>query len=231
MEVMSLSESKAVLKELQRKDEMSRVLRPRYVLTDKNASHRTESCPLPLKAAARIVVPGYRDLENLRGELRRDAPTGSRLAQHVLFCIAAAHPLWFLRAADVRAAFLKGDPYVRRTFFMVGTDGSKGPTISIPQGCLARVLKGVFGLADAPREWWLRLDREMKLLGWERSALDGALWFLRKPDAAEGESGLHGVIVGHVDDLLFAGDATALSSLEKLGETLGFGSIETMKIP
>ena len=226
VEVLSLSESKAVLRELQRKDEMSRVLKPRYVLTDKNASHRTESCPLPLKAAARIVVPGYRDIENLRGELRRDAPTGSRLAQHVLFCLIAAHPLWFLRAADVRAAFLKGDPYVRRVLYMTGADGSKGPTIPIPQGCVARVLKGVFGLADAPREWWLRLDRELRALGWERSSLDGALWFLRQPQAAEGESGLHGVIVGHVDDLLFGGDSRALESLEKLGNTLGFGSIE-----
>ena len=226
IEVLSLSESQAVLKELERKGELERVLRPRFVLTDKNAVHRTESCSLPLKASARLVVPGFRDLENLRGELRRDAPTGSRQAQHVLFCLAAAHPFWLLRGADVRAAFLKGDKYVRRILFMTGTNGAMGPTVPIPHGGLARVLKGVFGLADASREWWLRLDREMRMLGWERSALDGALLFLRKPKTAEGDSGLHGVIVGHVDNLLFAGDQTALESLEKLGEILGFDSIE-----
>ena len=65
---------------------------------------------------------------------------------------------------------------------MSGTDGAKGPSIPIPKGAIARVLKGVFGLADAPREWWLRLDRELRDSGWTRSMLDGALWYLRKPD-------------------------------------------------
>ena len=122
-------------------------------------------------------MPGYKDAANLQGELRRDAPTGSRLAQHLLFCIAGANSSWFLRSADVRAAFLKGDPYLKRTLYIKGTDGSKGPTIPIPAGAVAPVLKGVFGLADAPREWWLRLDRELRKEGWSRSMLDGALRF------------------------------------------------------
>lgn len=115
VKVLSFEESKNVYKELERKNELSRVLKPRFVLTDKNAAHRTQDSPLPLLAAARIVVPGYRDIENLRGELRRDAPTGSRQSQHVLFIIAAANPPWYLCSADVRAAFLKGDPYIKRT--------------------------------------------------------------------------------------------------------------------
>ena len=228
IEVLSLAKSRSVLQELERKGELDRVLRPRFVLTDKNAPMRTASCPLPLKASARIVVPGYRDLANLRGELRRDAPTGSRLAQHLMFAIAAAHPDWFLRSADVRAAFLKGDPYVSRVLYITNTDGARGPTIPLPQGCIAKVLKGVFGLADAPREWWLRLDRELRTSGWTRSMLDGALWFLWDEVEGSNESSkkLRGVIVGHVDDLLFAGDQTALNSLMKLGEVLGYGSIE-----
>ena len=41
-----------------------------------------------------------------------------------------------------------------------------------------------------------------------------------------GEEELQGVIVGHVDDLLFAGNEVALESLEKLGKILGYGSVE-----
>ena len=36
-----------------------------------------------------------------------------------------------------------------------------------------------------------------------------------------------GVIVGHVDDLLFTGNADALRSLMKLGDKLGYGSVES----
>ena len=247
LKILSLDESRAVLQDdLERRGELARVLTPRFALTDKNSAHRTPTNQLPLKASARIVVPGFRDLENLRGQLRRDAPTGSRQAQHVLFSLAACRPSWFLRGADVRAAFLKGDPYVQRILYMTGTDGSKGPSIPIPKGAVAKVLKGIFGLADAPREWWLRLDREMNLKnhGWTRSTLDGALWyFWRKNDKKqkdaqkdqnangstyipENDKELCGVVVGHVDDLLFAGDGEALESLEALGKVLGFGSVE-----
>ena len=226
VEILTLEESRRILKDLERKGEMERVLKPRFVLTDKNAAHRTSDCQLPLKAWARLIVPGFKDLENLRGELRRDAPTGSRAAQHVLFSLAACHPQWLLRAADVRAAFLKGDKYVKRVLYMTGTDGSRGPSIPVPNGCLCRVLKGIFGLADAPREWYLRLDKEMRNQGWITSVLDGALWYFKKEQVEEGSSPLRGVVVGHVDDLLFAGDEVALKSLLKLGEILGFGSLQ-----
>ena len=222
IEVLGPAESKAILQELYRKNEENKVLKPRFVLTDKNSSLRTEDNPLPLKANARIVVPGFKDLANLRGELRKDAPTGSRLGQHVLFAVGAANPHWRLLGADVRAAFLKGDPYVTRELYLTSTDPKKGPTIPIPEGCLARVLKGVFGLADAPREWYLRLAREMDIEGWSKSALDGALWIMWSND----KSSPIGMVIAHVDDLLFMGDDVAEQSLMRLGQKLGFGSIE-----
>lgn len=127
IEVLNLQDGRAAYQDLERKGELDRILKPRLVMTDENASLRTPTCPLPLKASSRIVIPGYKDLANLQGELRRDAPTGSRLAQRLLFCIAGAHPQWKLRSADVRAAFLKGDPYIKRTQYITGTGGSRGP--------------------------------------------------------------------------------------------------------
>ncbi|CAE7641422.1 RE2 [Symbiodinium sp. CCMP2456] len=165
-----------------------------------------------------------------RGELdrnlRRDAPTGSRLAQHLLFCIAAYHTSWTVTSADVKSAFLKGDPYLDRELYVTGTDPRLGPSIPIPAGCLARVRKGIFGLADAPREWWLRLSRSLADRGWERSQIDGAMWLLWSKPSKNGKRQLEGVIVAHVDDLLMTGSPLAERSLQAVGDELGFGSVE-----
>ena len=122
IEVLSFDKSKRVLQDLQRRDEMSRVLQPRFALTDKNASLRTSGNEVPFKACSRLVVPGFKDYANLAGELRRDAPTGSRIAQHTLLSVAASRPGWRLCSADVRAAFLKGDAYVSRELYIKGAD-------------------------------------------------------------------------------------------------------------
>jgi len=222
IQVLSLGESRAVIQELTRRNELQRILRPRFVLTDKNSSLRTPERDLPLKANARLVVPGFKDLANLQGELRKDAPTGSRLGQHLLFSIGAFFPNWRLLGADVRAAFLKGDPYVSRELYIQCTNPKIGPTIPLPAGCLGRVVKGVFGLADAPREWYLRLSKEAERQGWQKSSLDAALWF----KWSEKDGKLCGMLIAHVDGLLCVGDEEAESSLLALGDVLGFGSIE-----
>ena len=103
------------------------------------------------------------------------------MAQWLLCSISSHHKAWRLLSADVRAAFLKGDPYVSRTLFIQQTNPREGPSIPLPAGTLAKVVKGVFGLADAPREWYLRLHREVSAEGWERSNLDLALWLRYGP--------------------------------------------------
>jgi len=168
--------------------------------------------------------------------LRRDAPTGSRLAQHFLFCVAAFHTWWSIISADVKAAFLKGDPYLDRELYLKNTNPATSPSLPLKEGQLCRVLKGIFGLADAPREWWLRLSRAMAEHGWVRSLIDGAMWCLWAFDktvigsANVDEQGtgkiLRGIVVSHVDDLLFTGDAVAEKSLGQIGSELGFGSLD-----
>lgn len=176
LDVMSLEESRKVRQRLALAGELDKILQPRFVLTDKHDGVRTASHPLPVKASARIVVPGFRDRANLEGNLRKDAPTGSRLAQHFLFCVAAFHTEWALMSADVKSAFLKGDPFISRELYISGTNSRTNPEIPLKTGQLARVLKGIFGLAHAPREWWLRLSRAMDEHKWTRSILDAAMW-------------------------------------------------------
>ena len=95
MEVLTLAESRAVRQELEKRGELERILKPRWVLTDKNKALRTPTNPLPEKPNARLIVPGYKDIENLKGELRRDSPTGSRLAQYLLLAVGVGTPIGF----------------------------------------------------------------------------------------------------------------------------------------
>lgn len=67
LDVMSLEESRKVRQRLALAGELDKILQPRFVLTDKHDGVRTASHPLPVKASARIVVPGFRDSQS-RGE-------------------------------------------------------------------------------------------------------------------------------------------------------------------
>lgn len=224
VQVLSMEESNNVRRDLARRKELDRILVPRFVCTDKHDGLRTSSNPLPVKASSRLVVPGFKDRTNLEGNLRRDAPTGSRFAQHVLFSVAAFHTHWSIISSDVKAAFLKGDPYIDRELYICNSNPKVSPPLPLRPGQLCRVLKGIFGLADAPREWWLRLSRCLQENGWSH----GAMWCLwGKPDEVAKNDGikpLEGLIVAHVDDLLFTGSPLAESYLKKIGAELGFGS-------
>ncbi|CAE7237175.1 unnamed protein product [Symbiodinium microadriaticum] len=224
IEILSLKESQAVRTRLAKAGELDRIMQPRFVLTDKADGVRTPENWVPPEPSARLIVPGFQDRANLQGELRRDSPTGSRLSQHLLLSLVAWHGrLWSLLSCDVKSAFLKGDPFVARELYITGTNSKSSPDIPLPPGCLARVLKGIFGLADAPRQWWLRLARALEDRGWERSPLDQATWFLWD---GPGHSKLLGVIVSHVDDLLFGGSPPAEQSLMDVGKELGFRDVQ-----
>ena len=189
-----------IRKGLAKRNQLDKILQPRFVLTDKHDGLRTESHPLPISGKRRPVMPGFKDHSNLGGRLRRDATTGSRMARHILFSIAAFFTQWMLIAADIKVPFSNVQLMKKRN-----------PLIPSLPGQLCRVLKGIFGLADAPREWWLRLSRAMEEHGWTRTLVDGAIWCLWVTNEA-GERTLEALVVAHVDDLLFAGGVKGKAS-------------------
>ena len=225
VEVLSEEDARRVRLELQKRGETHKILTPRYVYTDKHDGLRTEGRDLPLLASARLVVPGFRDVTAY--QIRKDAPTAARISQHLILILTSSYYKngWRLWSADIKSAFLKGDPYMAgaRELYVgnIRTSASDEPTLPFGPAGLAKVRKGVFGLADAPRQWYLRLNRSLVGRGWCRSMMDAACWFLWSPS---GE--LDGVICSHVDDLLLGGGDRAQAELKALGEELGFGSIE-----
>ena len=230
VEVLTPQQSADVRRDLAQRGELGKIMRPRFVLTDKADGLRTEENNLEVRPSARLVVPGFKDVYNLEGKLRRDAPTGSRLAQHLLFILGAWHTSWRLISGDVQSAFLKGDPYMDRVLYICATDAHTSPAIPLGPGQLAVVRKGIFGLADAPRQWWLRLCRSVGEHGWSRTLIDGATWLFWSSPSGDKQitpdSTLHGILVAHVDDLLFCGDSIAEAAFEKVGQDLGFGTKE-----
>ncbi len=117
--VLSVQEAEEVRQRLRRSQEGAKILQPRYVFTDKNDGLRTPDNPMEIKPSARLVVPGY--LDTSAYTIRKDAPTASRVMQHVLFAVTASNfkKGWRLMSADVKSAFLKGDPYIE------GGEGSR----------------------------------------------------------------------------------------------------------
>ena len=227
VEELSPEESQRVRERLKREGQQGKILTPRYVFTDKHEGLRTEQNKLPLRARARIVVPGFKDIFSFG--LRKDAPTCSRLAQHFLLTLTAcfnvmavgADLAWTLLSADIKSAFMKGDAYMdgTRELFMENIRGALDePRLPFPG--LARIRKGVFGLSDAPRRWYLRLNKSLIQQGWQRTTLDYACWVLWSPCGTR----LDGVIISHVDDLLLGGNRRAVAKLQELGRELGFGS-------
>ena len=171
VEVLSEEESKRIRAELHQRGESHKILSPRY--TDKHDGLRTEGRQLPLLASARLVVPGFRDVTAYH--IRKDAPTAARITQHLILILTSSYYKkgWRLWSADVKSAFLKGDPYMNRELYVgnIRTSAPDEPTLPFGPLGLARVRKGVFGLADAPRQWYLRLHRSLAGRGWCRSTI------------------------------------------------------------
>lgn len=133
----------------------------------------------------------------------------------MLFAFAASDPRVRLAAADVRSAFLKVD-YLGpdRVLYGRAPNPNRGP--SIPGDGPHSTQKGVFGLADAPRGWFKRLFRCFAERGWETSTTDQATW-LKFEGTGENRK-LVGMVVGHVDGLLFAGFPEQFATLGSIGK-------------
>ena len=181
VEVLSEAESVKIRRELKKRGEDSKILTHRWVFTDKHDGLRTSSNNLEEKPNARLVVPGFKDV--FAFSIRKDAPTASRTSQHVVLPFTACNfkKGWRLLSVDIKSAFMKGDPYMsgtRELFIQNIRVRGDEPGLPLSANGLARVKKGVFGLADAPRQWYLRLNRALTERGWERSNTDAACWFL-----------------------------------------------------
>jgi len=87
---------------------------------------------------------------------------------------------------------------------------------AVPAFALLRVKKGIYGLSEAPRLWYLRAKRDLEVIGWRE------LRSCRAVFTCQDETGtVCGVLALHVDDGIMAGDMTNpayISAKKKIDE-------------
>ncbi|CAK0819108.1 unnamed protein product [Prorocentrum cordatum] len=219
VEALSLEESQQARTE----NDSNRFLPSRFVFRDKNANIRAEANPVPVKAKARLCAGGHRDPDLQTGALRTDAPTVTRTSSLLSFIMAARFD-WSPVCADIMSAFMQGEeqPRDKPLFMEQPPQGLPG----LQPGQVLRIVKGIFGLATAPRQWWATLKNA--LLKVELVSKDGHKFHLVHGlvDPAlfvgHGSDGtLQAIVCVHVDDLLIASSTQA--SYDRIKKLFPFG--------
>ena len=120
------------------------------------------------------------------------------------------------------SAFLQGDETQGEPLYMKPPDiGLPG----VPQDCILRLKRPVYGRPDAPRAWYEKISGYLvDQLGFECSILDPALFVHRNPETSAPD----GMLILHVDDLLVCtnGDAHVESLVKQLFDRFPFGEWE-----
>ena len=188
----------------------------RYVRTTRGSSAEE------LVYKSRLIIPGHRDPQ--LGLYRTDAPTTSGLA--VLTCAAIAASLeWPGEVFDVHTAFLSGKPIDREVYVRAPKEGLGGnETDKVRPYALLRLLKGAYGLTEAPRLWYLRARELLHDIGFEEIKCARAVFTLR-----EASNRVVAFLTLHVDDGMLYGDRTSQCYLDARAEIDKVFSIKAWK--
>ena len=160
------------------KDTSQSSVSTRWVITKKG----------PDKYKARLVARGFE--ESLYNKC--DSPTVTKTCLRLIFTLAASFN-WKLESLDITSAFLQADDIDRDVFI-------KPPADVRTNGLIWQLKKPLYGLGDSSRLWYFTLHRVLVERGCTNSKLDKSLFCYYINNK------LCGIVVTHVDDLLYAGN-------------------------
>ena len=130
------------------------------------------------------MLRGFQDKE---GEwLQTDSPTTTRPGFR-LQLQSATNNDWDLYHIDLKTAFLQGEAYDmanREIICQLPPEAGYAPHIG------AKLLKSAYGLKDAPRKWWNRLDRMLQSYGMLPTRGDRCCYDLYSKDKAADKPGI-----------------------------------------
>ena len=118
------------------------------------------------KFKARWVCRGFQDRH--AWEQQTASPTATRYGFR-LVAQCAANNFWDLFHLDLKTAFLQGEHYNLESRSVVI---QLPPDIGLPPWMVGVCLRPVYGLNDAPRRWWNRLDKFLRSIGLEPTRAD-----------------------------------------------------------
>jgi hypothetical protein len=201
----------------------ARVIGSRWVLTWKTVDERdtTADAKTGKKATkiakARLVILGYQDPD--LGQYARSSPTLTRTAKHLILAICAQNE-WDLFSLDAKTAFLTGELSDRAKSLYMKVPADLHQMLKLPQGSVFKLLKSVYGLAEAPIAWYRYLKAALERIGWWAHPLDECMMMLYDPSGK-----LQGIIGIHVDDLLICGKGHVFDkAMKTLESRLNFGT-------
>ena len=117
------------------------------------------------RVKARLVARGF---EERLADNKIDSPTCSRQGLR-LELITASSMEWEINSLDISSAFLQGSQ-LKRIFYV------KPPIEICEEGKIWQLKRCLYGLSDAPREWYDRVCEEMKKLGGRVSLYDKSVF-------------------------------------------------------
>ena len=198
------------LRDLQRRDPKVRVIPTRWV--EVNKAELGEEAVLK----SRLVVRG--DLEDA-SKMRTDSPTCSQLLMSLTMVLSACRDVdvW---AGDISAAFLQGSKLDRTLVLSQPRGGIPGET----PGKFYMVSSTIYGTKDAPRGWFKNLHNSLVKEGLRPVPHEAAAYVL---NGKNGE--IEGLVVVHVDDLLWTGGRVIESKMKGVCELYKFGKVERNK--
>ena len=113
---------------------------------------------------ARLVARGNEESQTVR----TDSPTVGKSTLRLQFAIAAQYS-WKVESSDVTAAFLQGEKLTRDVFVVPPSEVQE-------DGKLWKLVKPVYGLDDACRNFYLKAAQKLIEFGCKRSKYDSALF-------------------------------------------------------
>ena len=158
-------------------------LSSRWILTDKSTMEER-------KVKARLVCRGFEESV----QVQSDSPTGSRETLHMVLAVAASKN-WKIKSGDVKSAYLQGE-WLDREVHM------EPPKEKRKDNVLWKLKKSVYGMNDAGRKWFFKVEETLVTLGCGKSKFDHCLFYYRE------KNDLTGLILLFVDDIFYAGMKT-----------------------
>jgi hypothetical protein len=129
------------------------------------------------KCKARWVLRGFQDKQ--KWDQQTDSPTCTRPGFR-LTCQKAADKYWSVSHMDLKTAFLQGEEYdnCRDVVCQLPPEAGHPPHIA------ARLKKPAYGMNDAPRRWWNKVDSSLRSYGMIPTRADRCCYVLYdKPQA------------------------------------------------
>jgi hypothetical protein len=173
---------------------------------------------------ARLVIKGFKQTEGIDFN-EVFAPVARHTTLRTLLAVAAEKD-WNLFQLDIKTAFLNGRLEETEAVYMEPPEGFQQGE----PGIVCRLKKALYGLKQAPRAWYLKLKSELRLLGFQASTTDPALFM-------QGTGEDQQFLMVWVDDMIQAGhnqklmakirlDLNQVFEVKDLGELTHFLGME-----